>query len=154
MEQRQTRLILGVSVAPLIGCVLITLAGGLWYLVPESDLARRPSFVSVMGPALYAGFAGGILVGWPTMLLAGLPTHGWLLQSHRSAAPIYAAAGAAVGLLPAMILGLLLLQGRGTMETWLVLTGVGLVTGAVSAVLFWLIRRPDRDAPNPPTSPP
>lgn len=31
---------------------------------------------------------------------------------------------------------------------------VGAFFGATTASIFWLLRRPDRDAPNPPTSPP
>jgi hypothetical protein len=67
--------------------------------------------------------------------------------------------GALAYWLPGLIVGatayLLMVAMRGGMTTWPLLILWGATLGGFTGAFFWLIRRPDRDAPpNPPTSTP
>ncbi|MBY0562762.1 MAG: hypothetical protein K2P58_01150 [Hyphomonadaceae bacterium] len=60
----------------------------------------------------------------------------------------YAIVGALAGCITVVALS------AGDMRSYVELIPIALVVGVANAMIFWLIRRPDRDAPNPPTSPP
>jgi hypothetical protein len=63
-------------------------------------------------------------------------------------------------LLPGALFGWLLMRllhvlpPHGPLDNPILSSGLGALIGAATASIFWLIRRPDRDAPNPPTPSP
>lgn len=100
------------------------------------------------------GIVGGIILGLPAMLLLGLPIHGALLRFQRTSLECYAIAGG-LSIATAMVIfgipGFSMpvfsiknpdsLTDHITFHVWF-----GTATGAATAAVFWLIRRPDRDA--------
>ena len=79
---------------------------------------------------------GTVLIGWPTMLIVGLPLHGWLCHKDQRHWARYAGFGAIGGLAPALAFGLF--DGGGNIQLLL----IGLGVGSVTAVLFHFIRGP------------
>lgn len=155
MSHAQTRLAVAACASPVVACIVAASVLGVWFVSATDEFARQPALVPTLGYAFYVGVAGGLVLGWPTMFLAGLPTHAWLLRQGRASWLSYAIAGALIGLAPATLVEMLAVGTRATPQNWAFILGVGAATGLVSALLFWLIRRPDRDsASNPPTSSP
>lgn len=100
----------------------------------------------------------GGLLGVPAVLVAGLPLHTLLYRCGFRALPWYAVLGPLFGL-GAYLLGAVALQAWlpvGNPEVFYETSSVRgvLLIGLATSIVFWLIRRPDRDAPNPPTSHP
>ena len=105
---------------------------------------------------LFTGAMFGAIIGWPAMLLLGLPAHSLLYRrkSHRIGG--YLLAGVLAGFLASLIL-LLLLGGFGIFRsmTGADITGGGFITlivvfaSVIAATVFWFIRRPDKDAMRP-----
>jgi hypothetical protein len=79
---------------------------------------------------------GTLLIGWPTMLMVGLPLHGWLCHKDQRHWARYAGFGAIGGVVPTLAFGLF--EGGGNIPLLL----VGLGAGSVTAVLFHIIRGP------------
>lgn len=106
------------------------------------DMLHFTGVASVLGGML------GAIIGWPTMLIGGLPAHAYLTRTNRTHSWIYIILGLVIGSLAMMvyfaIVGDLidLLTGEGG---WLALSGP--LSGALTAGLFWLIRRPDQMSP-------
>ncbi|MEZ6023291.1 MAG: hypothetical protein R3C16_07765 [Hyphomonadaceae bacterium] len=86
------RLAVAASAAPVSGTVLAALAMTSW--MGCIDEVCFPATAGV--GATYGGFAG-IVLGWPLMLMLGLPVHGWLLRHGRTAALAYLFVGAVIG---------------------------------------------------------
>ena len=83
----------------------------------------------------------------PVLLTFGLVWHAYALDRGWRSSTRYAAAGAMAGLALGALVGLAAMD--------LILYALfAPIVGAISAMAFWLIRRPDRDAPNPPTPSP
>jgi hypothetical protein len=132
----------GMGIMILIGLItlLMTIGSGFSSFMPVS--------------AIFAGAVFGAIIGWPAMLLFGLPAHAMLYRrrSHRMGG--YLLAGAILGLLATVVLGLMQatafgVGGMGVLSTGLWF-GVVLVLASVAAAsVFWFIRRPDRDVPAP-----
>lgn len=107
-----------------------------------ADMLHFTGVASVLGGML------GAIIGWPTMLIGGLPAHAYLTRSDHTQSWIYVVLGLVIGSLAMMvyfaIVGDLidLLTGEGG---WLALSGP--LSGALTAGLFWLIRRPDQMSP-------
>ncbi len=92
-------------------------------------------------------FVGILFIAYPAMIVLGLPAHAILMRWNWRSVFHYAGAGALWGFVIALLLSVLIAPDLGhALEE---------VTAAcaICAGLFWLIRRPDRDPPNPPTSP-
>jgi hypothetical protein len=103
---------------------------------------------------LSGGFFGAV-IGWPAMLLFGLPAHALLYRRRSYKLGGYLLAGTILGLLATLFLALIqatAFRGGGTTD-WLMSGawfGVVLVLASVAAAsVFWFIRRPDRDMPAP-----
>lgn len=82
-----------------------------------------------------------LIVGYPAMLMLGLPAHTVLLKTGLRSGFAYVAAGAILGLVLALTLATVFHPEIGEA------TGHIVLACALTAGLFWLIRRPDRDLP-------
>jgi|GEM_PF-4448025 len=142
------RLILATILAPLLGTLVIS---GLWLLF----IMDAPPFGStstwnpddIGGPQYGWNFnglfaltlAGSIFVGWPAMLVLGLPLHGLLCHKDKRYWYTYAGAGATAGLVAMLILAIIL---DGIRSVPLFFLASGIAAGALTALLFHLIRGP------------
>ena len=129
---RSVRIWLAVILATLTGAATGTIVVGV------SLLGAR----GLDDPLAVFGFAlTGLWWGfWPAVLAVcclGLPVHEVLKRRMRSSAAHYALAGLATAAVIALIF-----VGYKSALWWAVL----LVSGTLSALVFWLVRRPDRDA--------
>jgi hypothetical protein len=91
------------------------------------------------------GFMLGGLIGWPVMLVLGLPAHAALLRKTSAKIWWYIIAGAVIG---GVAGGVRLLQTFSSVspDARLLYIAIGAVTGTLAAVVFWFLRRPDTDA--------
>ena len=123
------------------------------------------------GPVYYAvGFLSSVVVGpvvgaiygLPLMLVLGLPIHTALLHLKLPNLAAYAVAGAvavattlAIVGIPGFSASIFDIRDPSDFRGHLVFhSTLGLLAGGATGATFWLIRRPDRDAPNPPTAAP
>lgn len=136
--------------APLLGGSACTIVLSLLAMCPGQSCD-----VVLLSQVALAGAFGGLIVGIPAMLLFGMPAHAWLWSTGRKKIWHYAIAGVLVGVLTSGAIAALYVSPFGSGDLpFPRLAIIGSGTGAVSAVVFWLIRRPDRDEPNPPTPTP
>ncbi|HVY89496.1 MAG TPA: hypothetical protein VG942_11545 [Hyphomonadaceae bacterium] len=136
------RLALGVLLGPpvaglTVGLILVMTAVG--DVVAQSQ--NKALTVIQMG-----GFAAfyGALVGWPVMLTLGLGSHAVLLRRTSANLLWYVGAGAVSGIVAGLVRA-----GRAVLylqEAALLNVAIGIVTGVIAAAIFWIIRRPDKDA--------
>lgn len=91
------------------------------------------------------GFMLGGIIGWPVMMALGLPLHALLIRKTTAKAWHYAVAGLAAGA-AAGFLRFATERGQATPNDLTILLSIGSVGGVFAALLFWMIRRPDKDA--------
>ncbi len=149
---RRIRLLAALVLAPLGASATVAMS-----LAAITICPRYGCNLEILTFAGLAGVTYGAVVGVPTVVLAGLPVHHILSIIGRTHVLPYVLAGGLIGL-PAAVFGLAILS-RGSLnmsaEGWAFACALGAITGAMSALVFWLIRRPDRDVrANPPTSTP
>ena len=94
-----------------------------------------------LAPAFGISLVGSVMFGFPAMFVLGLPSHLLLKRAHLSWIVGYLVLGAVSGVVTILMMSLI----DNRFYDFLVVPG--LIAGAVSAALFWLIRRPDRDEP-------
>lgn len=109
------------------------------------DASLREVATSLVGFALM-GLAFGVMLGWPAMIIGGVPLHAFLVRIHRTGFLIYALSGALLGTLVMLVY---FFGTSGFRDPVSVLTSgpillSGPLTGLLTAAQFWLIRRPDR----------
>jgi LytS/YehU family sensor histidine kinase len=92
-----------------------------------------------------SGFMLGGILGWPVMLALGLPMHAALIRKTAAKAWHYAVAGLAAGLLAGLLRFAAERGGAATSDLTMLLS-IGGVAGVIAALMFWLVRRPDKDA--------
>jgi hypothetical protein len=171
MVRNNIRLIAAFFVAPTVATMFFAIFLSLLNFVRFSWQAGQFE-LSTLAMAFILGSLSGIgygaFVGYPAMLLLGLPLHILLYRSGRRSVAFYVMAGAFVGfvaiVIAASILWLSVLHGNETQSvfsdrlelivTFAITTGVSACVGALAGCLSWLIRRPDRDPPNPVTQSP
>jgi hypothetical protein len=146
-------LVAAIFCGPLAGLAIITTLLLLGALMSAADggSVSFPVEIVLVG-ALY-----GAIIGWPMMVVFGLPAHAFLYRrkSHRVSA--YVLAGALGGLVASLIaVGLGYLAGFFGPDSMLFALGgwfsvLLLVSAVTASSFFWLIRRPDRDVPRPAT---
>lgn len=144
------RLISATFVAPLASAIAVGVAittSMSCFVVPAESCLHDP-----IGAGLLLGVYAGFMVGLPAMLCIGLPMHAGLVRHRRTALIAYLAAGAIAGVLAAFATAMLVIQPPDGAGSRLILFAEGAAAGAFAAAIFWFIRRPDRDAPNPPRS--
>lgn len=152
------RLALAALVPPILSaglcaaCLAMIMAPDFVFRVEINSGTYRPATLpEVMASLLGFGAIGGalgVILGWPAMLAAGLPLHGWLVRKARTNWLIYTLIGLAVGTLTMLVYFLAtgsLRDPKRLFDTGPLLLS-GPLTGILTASLFWLIRRPDRIA--------
>lgn len=136
---------------PLAGFIVILTFGLITVLIGASS--GGGGFPPVI---LLFGFLWGAIIGWPAMLILGLPAHALLYRrkSHRIGG--YLLAGVLTGFAASLVLfGILAMFGAFRFMTGADITGGGavsivLILGSVAAsTIFWFIRRPDKDVMRP-----
>ena len=137
------RTITALLCAPPAGAFLATCI----ILVPIALTSSQPLFVGPTSATLTFALPimYGAAVGWPAGLLVGWPVHA-LLQRGSIVSPLpYIALGGLIALIPpSALMGLNILRAP---DIFVTPSGILVLAGAVAGLVFWLIRRPDRDAP-------
>jgi hypothetical protein len=110
-----------------------------------------------VGGILMAGIAIGSLIGWPTTLFVAWPLHRWLYRTGRRELAHYVLASPICAIVDyiAIVSGFVAVGRELGPRTFVDVWWLALLLSAgafFSALVFWLIRRPDRDAAL--TSPP
>ena len=160
MKQPNSALVLALCVAPIAGAALGFLCNGLiGRLLGEFAGAPNSALGWIAGAMLFVlgSLYWGGLLGMPAVFLVGLPLHALLHRCGLRALPWYATLGPIVGL-GIYLLGVAALQAWAPIGNPEVLYETHSIRGTLliafaTSIVFWLIRRPDRDArSNPPTS--
>jgi hypothetical protein len=141
-------LALATIVAPLLGAVI----GMLPYFMIAAAITDLSSFLSALGFALLTAFYVGGILGIPAAIAIGLPVHAALLRFDMRQAWHYAIVGVAPGMAIGSLLLFLISDAPDNVANWTLLLALGAFTGTMTASIFWLIRHPDRDPPNPANS--
>lgn len=104
-------------------------------------------YMGLHGVLLFGALMGGTW-GLLPMLLLGLSAHAWLLRRTHPAIWMYAIAAMAAGIVFGGLTGwnALSISGANGLGVFASYLGAGACAGLVAGVVFWLIRRPDRDA--------
>jgi LytS/YehU family sensor histidine kinase len=142
--------------APVAGAILSLVLGftvmrSIIFLVPDpnidSNFVQADFGQIVINTIMVAvgGFMVGGLLGWPVMLGLGLPMHAVLIRKTPAKAWHYAIAGLAAGMIAGLLRYAMERGGAGTNDL-IVLLAIGGVAGAIASLMFWLVRRPDKDA--------
>ena len=141
-----------VAAAIAAALLAMALAPGLVFQVEVNSAEYRPATLREVATSLIGfssiGAVMGTVLGWPTMAIAGLPVHRWLVRKGRTGGLTYSLLGAAVGTVTMLVYFAAtgsLRHPLGLLDAWPLLLA-GPVTGLLSAGLFWFIRRPDRIA--------
>jgi hypothetical protein len=135
---------------PLSGLAIIFIISLITFL---SSLRYTASFVPVA--YFFSGALFGAAIGWPAMLLFGLPAHAFLYKRRSHKIGGYLLAGALLGVLATVVITVLSMIGtRDVMGANLLYTGglfgvILLLASIGASSIFWWIRRPDRDVPSP-----
>lgn len=87
--------------------------------------------------------SGVLVIAYLAMIVLGLPTHALLVHTTKRGPVLYLACGAILGAVIASALAIILDPDIGHSVEEMA------SAGAICATLFWLIRRPDLDLPNP-----
>ena len=155
MTSLTQRMLMAVFVAPFAGCFFGLVVWSIGFaLVTE---ASPPSLVLLLMLPIY-GFAYGVSVGPWAMILLGIPAHFLLKKTGIHGLWAYTLAGILIGaLVPFLVMGSMSVWSR-ALYPWsrafddaVRTMPLGAWLGLCIAVIAWLIRRPDRDAANPPT---
>ena len=155
MVRSRSTVALAAVASTVLGCVFGTTLSGVTFVL-NADANMDWSGVWLL--PLY-GLGYSMVVGAPSMLIFGLPIHALLTRLNRRGVGSYLAAGAVGGSLTVGAVFLIAFASfAGTYERALTdMQGViplGVTIGICVATIFWLIRRPDRNPPNPPTRAP
>jgi hypothetical protein len=121
---------------------------------PHMREGEMTYYLGLRGVLFMGALTGGIWGSLP-MLLVGLPVHAWPVRRTRRQIWAYAAAACLAGLQVGGFMGMQLLASAGPDPAgifgWCVITGA--CAGVIAGLVFWLIRRPDRDVISPPPRP-
>jgi hypothetical protein len=90
------------------------------------------------------GFVLGGVLGWPVMLALGLPMHAALIRKTTAKAWHYAIAGLAAGIAAGLLR--FVTERDASSNDLTMLLSIGGVGGVIAALMFWFVRRPDKDA--------
>ena len=153
-DTRRARTLVALVAAPItggIGGVLVLFAFGMGYQLFFSGRVD----LSGLGNPLWMMIASSVMTnaivaGVPLSLIAGLPVHLLLTKLRMVGWLTYAVGGGAIAL-AGMVVVQETLGWRFYAPFVLAVVGGG---GAIGGLAFWLIRRPDRDAPPKPQTTP
>lgn len=115
---------------------------------------RESEFIQLtLSSTLGIGTFFGATWGQLATFAIGLPAHLWLKRKTTRQAWMYAFAGAGAGLIFGVLFvyGMVFGRSLAALADIAALVLASLTAGAIGGFVFWLIRRPDRDAqPRPP----
>jgi hypothetical protein len=138
------RLALATITAPIAGAITTWVL----FLLFESTQAGFSTFhTSLLVHAL--GVLMALYFAFPAMILIGLPAHAVLSAMNSR----YVLGYAICGVVPGIVLAALYHYGGAAFPDFQTLALGGMLGGS-TAIYFWLLRRPDRDAANPTTPAP
>ena len=146
---RPARLAISIAMsAPIAGMIIaLALALSMFRATLPTESASAAGIIEIVsgaGMVMATGFMLGGVIGWPLMLAFGLPVHAVLLRKTSATIGWYALSGAVIG---AAAGGARLLQTSAFgPDAYLLHFGLGATAGALAAVVFWWLRRPDEDA--------
>lgn len=150
------RLIFAVVVAPFLGALVGALIGGLIGVQDATRLQISPSDAFTSQFVHWLPWIAGVTC--PCTIIFGLPIHYALQRTRSTGAFFYCVIGLGLGLVVILLGALITLGDRGalydSLSDALPFLPVGGGTGAATGFFAWLMRRPDRDAPTPPTPAP
>ncbi|RYD88381.1 MAG: hypothetical protein EOP61_33655 [Sphingomonadales bacterium] len=133
--------------ASFVGSLILALTALNDMITPPREPDLYDSFVITLPDLLMIGTILGSLYGQLAMLGLFLPAHVWMMQNTTRRAWMYAAAGVISGVIFGGVFGWLVLFGRNIPSlddfTWLMIASAA--GGLIAGLVFWLIRRPDRD---------
>lgn len=142
--------------APVAGVILALVLGftvmrNIIFMVPNPNVDSafvQADFGQIIVNTIMVAVGGlmvGGLLGWPVMLGLGLPMHAVLIRKTPAKAWHYAVAGLAAGLVAGLLRYAMERSGAG-MNDLILLLAIGGVAGAIASLMFWFVRRPDKDA--------
>jgi len=139
-RNRLIRAIIGLVLAPIVGAIV--------------SVAITFGFASFLNPIgwtspstfdlLFGTVSIGAAAGCPAAFILGPPIHIWLQYRRWVGVHHYIAFGALIGLITALALAVFFMQAGGAIA---IIGFMIIFAGAIGGLVFWLIRRPDRDAP-------
>nr|WP_321512085.1 hypothetical protein [uncultured Hyphomonas sp.] len=150
------RLALATLLSPILAAGLAAaflatqIAPELVFRVEIDSVTSRPATLPEIMASLFGfgmlGGAFGIFLGWPAMMIAGLPAHRWLVRKGRTDWLPYALTGLAAGTVTMLIYFLATgsLRDPSLLLDASPLLATGPLTGFLAASLFWLVRLPGR----------
>lgn len=135
----------------------LTMGAGLVFTQVTEDYSQVPAtqqhIAGMLAFLVGVGVFQGVIYGSLAMVILGLPRHELLLKRTKARAWMYAAAGLIAGAAFGAIFALPALLASPQVVSSAALLPLGATAGAAAAMTFWLIRRPDRDAPPKPPEP-
>ncbi len=128
----------------------LTMGADLVFTQTTEDYAQVPAtqqhIASMLAFLVVAGAFQGAIYGSLAMLILGLPAHEILLKRTTARAWLYTLTGLIAGAIFGALFAAPALLTSPTDMSPAILLSLGVIAGATAAAIFWLIRRPDRDA--------
>lgn len=125
------RLWVAVLVSPPFGLFLLSIGAGAVSLMLNG-------WFGSLNEIIEASLVIGVIVGWPAMLLLGLPTHALLCKIGRTSLLAYLISGLLAGTLLVFILHLVM--GVSFTKFDVKIMTISPITGAITSVLSYVIR--------------
>jgi hypothetical protein len=147
MRERHVRAFIAAVVAPIVATLI---AAALY--VPADALIRGEAPMGgweSVGRWIWIVWLYSLLFAVPVSLFAGLPMHTFLMHFGHAGLLAYLGAGTAAGVFTGLVIFAI-----GIGSNWIGLMALGALCGFFTSLIAWLMRRPDRDAPNPVRSKP
>ncbi|MDP3738549.1 MAG: hypothetical protein Q8R02_14235 [Hyphomonadaceae bacterium] len=140
-----------IACGPVAGLVLVLVIA----LMGAALSAAQGDYTNIPLQALLSGAVLGAVIGWPFMLVFGLPAHRLLYKRGSRRAGGYLLAGVIAGFIIAILMSLAFLP-LGLWQTSGAYAGAAgvisllcLFGSVLASWIFWLIRRPDKDVLRP-----
>ena len=129
------RLIMATVLAPLAGSAIVFTGFVLWIG------SQQPGSMTGLSEAYGFALCLGAMIGWPAMIILGLPAHAVILLSGQRRITAYMLLGAFSGIVASIIFFVIVGHGPLSDATGF-LSLIGGLTGAASAMAFYLLRGP------------
>lgn len=134
-----------IAAAAVTGAALAVGMVALSLIFGRGNATAGPNYLSLILMGTVVGGTAGLIPAF----LVGLPLHHYLVRMKWNGAKHYAALGAGVAIATTLVLLMIFLGGQGA---WLnpgvaIFLAIVSFAGVMGGLTFWIIRRPDRDAP-------
>lgn len=133
--------------ASFVGSLILALTALSDMITPPREPDPYDSFVITLPDLVLFGTILGSVYGQIAMFGLFLPAHIWLMHNTTRRAWMYAATGVISGLIFGGAFGWLVLFGRNfpSLDDFAWLMTASAVGGLIAGLMFWIVRRPDRD---------